>query len=50
MLKLWPSHLHAPRSTNGGMRDITIPRDFIAGINHHDTLSQVIGKNPSDLA
>jgi hypothetical protein len=50
MLKLWPSHLHAPSSTNGGMRDITIARDFIAGINDNDTLSQVIGKNASNLA
>jgi hypothetical protein len=50
VLKLWPSHLHAPRSTNGGMGNVTIPRNFIARVNHHNTLPQVIGKNASDLA
>jgi hypothetical protein len=50
MLKLWACHLHTPRSTNRRVGDIAIPGNFIAGVDHHNTLPQIIGENASDLA
>ena len=50
VLKLRPGYLHAPGAADGGMGNVAIPSDFIAGVNHHHPLAQVVGQHPGDLA
>ena len=50
MLKLRPGHLHTPRTPDGGMGDISVASNFIAGVNHHHPFFQLIGQNAGDLA
>ena len=49
VLELGSGHLHAPGPTNGGVGDVAIAGNFIAGVNHHHPLAQVIGQHPGNL-
>jgi uncharacterized membrane protein (DUF4010 family) len=43
-------HLHASRTADGGVRDITIAGDFVRGIDHDDTFLQIVCQHACDLA
>ena len=49
VLQFRPGHLHAPRPTNRGVRDVSIAGDLIAGVNHHNPLAQLVGQHASDF-
>ena len=50
VLQLRPGHLHPARPSDRGVRDVPIPGDLVAGVDHHDPLLQLIGENPGDFA
>jgi hypothetical protein len=49
MLLLWAGHLHSPSSTNGGMGDVAIARNFVGSINNDDSLLQIIGEDTGNF-
>jgi hypothetical protein len=42
-------HLHAPGSTNGRMRHVTVTSNLIGSVNNHHTLVQVIGQGAGNV-
>ena len=43
-------HLHPPRPPDRRMRDVAIPRDLVARIDHHDPLAERVGQHARRLA
>ena len=50
VLQLRPGHLHAPGPADGGVGDVAIAGDLVAGVDHDHAALQVIGQHPGDLA
>ena len=50
VLQLRPGHLHAPGPADGGVGDVAITGDLVAGVDHHHPPLQLIGQDPGDLA
>jgi hypothetical protein len=43
-------HLHAPRATDAGMRDVAVTGDLVRGIDDDDALREVVREDARDLA
>ena len=42
-------HLHAPRASDGGMRDVAVPRDFVRSVHHDDAAERGVRQNAGDF-